>query len=78
MDWVPGSRSDRIAKRLSQKYGGEPMLAECWILQPGEGEGPIDVVMWEAVNGMMPEGMSLQGLCENGFCCNPLHLAAVA
>lgn len=35
------------------------------------------VVMWESVNGPVPEGLELHHLCEVKLCCNPAHLKPV-
>lgn len=35
-------------------------------------------VIWEHVNGPIPEGLQIDHLCRNRACCNPDHLEAVS
>lgn len=32
---------------------------------------------WEAANGPVPDGLVLDHLCRNRWCCNPTHLEPV-
>lgn len=34
-------------------------------------------VMWESVNGSVPDGLELDHLCRNRACCEPTHLEPV-
>lgn len=34
-------------------------------------------VMWEEVNGPVPEGLQIDHICRNRACCNPKHLRVV-
>lgn len=34
-------------------------------------------VMWEWVNGPIPDGLEIDHLCQVKLCCNPRHLEAV-
>lgn len=39
--------------------------------------GRVHIVSWELVNGPVPEGLELDHLCRNRYCCNPKHLEPV-
>jgi hypothetical protein len=37
----------------------------------------LHVLVWQAKNGEVPEGLELDHLCRNRACCNPSHLEPV-
>jgi hypothetical protein len=61
----------------------------CWVWNAGhftDGYGSfrlngrsqyVHVILWEAINGPVPEGLELDHLCRNPPCGNPRHLEAV-
>jgi hypothetical protein len=64
----------------------------CWIATRGIGKGGyarcyergfdrkrhLHVVVWEAFNGAVPEGMELDHKCGVEPCCNPAHVEPVS
>ena len=38
---------------------------------------PVHRIMWEEVNGPVPEGLQIDHICRNRACCNPKHLRVV-
>jgi hypothetical protein len=61
----------------------------CWIWNGGHFSGGygsfrldgraqyVHVLLWEAINGPVPEGLELDHLCRTPACCNPKHLEPV-
>jgi len=43
-------------------------------VRKSESPRPTHRVVWEALVGPIPEGMTLDHLCRNRACCNPDHL----
>lgn len=74
---------DRIRTRIEQRPSG------CWEWTGAVGSTGYGQITWrngrlyvhrvayEALYGPIPEGLSIDHLCRNTLCVNPLHLEAV-
>lgn len=74
---------DRVLARVTYDHG-------CWVFtgyRSRDGYGRIKVgpgrqrechaVVYEAVEGVIPNGMQIDHRCRNPACCNPIHLDVV-
>lgn len=83
--------ADRLTARLSAAAPGLMMLWGCWEWQghrqdgygrtwaPPEmpGETLVHRIVYRLVHGEIPDGLTIDHVCFNRACANPLHLEAV-
>ena len=72
LDWKSTPCHDWKGRITPQGYG--ELSAN---KQNGGGNLRAHRVVWEALNGSIPEGMVLDHLCRNRSCVNPMHLESV-
>lgn len=73
---------ERIRLRSSSEgecmvYNGQRTADGYGIIRINRKHQVVHKVMWESVNGAIPEGMQLDHLCRNEPCWNPDHLEVV-
>lgn len=80
-----------MRKELSERFWSKVDVRtamECWLWQAGTSRGyglfrlngkllPAHRVAYESTRGPIPKGLTLDHLCRNRACVNPLHLEAV-